>query len=59
MLRREILDKAQAYTEKLHNNMKGEVLEIQKGFTKASPISRAGRDFGSTKCSGSADGAQK
>jgi hypothetical protein len=27
-LKREILDEAQAYAEKLHDNMKGEVLEI-------------------------------
>jgi hypothetical protein len=34
-LKREILDEAQAYAEKLHNNMKSEVLEIQKALTKA------------------------
>jgi hypothetical protein len=27
-LKREILDEAQAYAEKLHDNMKGEILEI-------------------------------
>jgi hypothetical protein len=34
-LKREILDEAQAYAEKLHDNMKCEVLEIQKALTKA------------------------
>jgi hypothetical protein len=34
-LKKEILSEAQAYAEKLHNNMKGEVLEIQKALTKA------------------------
>jgi hypothetical protein len=34
-LKKEILNEAQAYAEKLHDNMKGEVLEIQKALTKA------------------------
>jgi hypothetical protein len=34
-LKREILDEAQAYAEKLHDNMKCEVLEIQKALAKA------------------------
>jgi hypothetical protein len=34
-LKKEILSEAQAYAEKLHDNMKGEVLEIQKALTKA------------------------
>jgi hypothetical protein len=33
-LKREILTGAQACAEKLHNNMKGEVLEIQRALTK-------------------------
>jgi predicted house-cleaning noncanonical NTP pyrophosphatase (MazG superfamily) len=34
-LKKEILAEAQAYTEKLHNNMKVEVLEIQKALGEA------------------------
>ena len=34
-LKKEILDEAQAYAEKFHDNMKEEVLEIQKALTKA------------------------
>jgi hypothetical protein len=34
-LKREILNEAQAYAEKLHDNMKGEILEIQRALTKA------------------------
>jgi hypothetical protein len=34
-LKKEILAEAQAYTEKLHDNMKVEVLEIQKALGKA------------------------
>jgi hypothetical protein len=34
-LKREILNEAQVYAEKLHNNMKGEILEIQRALTKA------------------------
>ena len=33
-LKREILNEAQAYAEKLHDNMKGEILEIQRALTK-------------------------
>lgn len=34
-LKKDILAEAQAYTEKLHDNMKVEVLEIQKALGKA------------------------
>ena len=34
-LKREILDEAQAYAEKLHDNMKEDILEIQKSLSKA------------------------
>jgi hypothetical protein len=34
-IKREILGEAQAYAEKLHDNMKGEILEIQRALTKA------------------------
>ena len=34
-LKREILNEAQAYAEKLHDNMKWEILEIQKALIKA------------------------
>jgi hypothetical protein len=34
-LKREILGEAQAFAEKLHDNMKKEILEIQRALTKA------------------------
>jgi hypothetical protein len=34
-LKREILDEAQAYAEKLHDNMKEDILEIQRSLSKA------------------------